>query len=307
MKKAIRNIHDKSYKDLFSNKEVFINLLKEMMKAPWAKNIKAEDLILVNKSYVTSDYEEKESDIVYKAKIGEKEVIFYILLEFQSSIDYRMPLRLFFYISEILRDDAKNEKHKSANKDLKIPAVIPIVLYNGKKKWDVAPTLRDMTVGGEIFGDNIIDFKYSLVDVNNNYSKEELIENNSITSAIFLLDQKIDAEEFLNRIKSIALFFSNLNEKERMVLKHWIGNTIEDDIAEEAKKILDANKEEVERMVANNAFMLKELKEKAEKEGIEKGKIEIAKNLLDILDDETISQKTGLEIEKIKELRNKSK
>ncbi|WBW95932.1 Rpn family recombination-promoting nuclease/putative transposase [Oceanirhabdus sp. W0125-5] len=267
MKKDMRNIHDKSYKDLFSNKEVFIDLLKEMMKASWAKNIKPEDLILVNKSYITSDYEEKESDIVYKAKIGEKEVIYYILLEFQSSIDYRMPLRLLFYISEILRDDAKNAKHKAADKDLKIPAVIPIVLYNGKKKWDVAPTLRDMTVGGDIFGDNIIDFRYSLFDVNNNYSKEELIDNNNITSAIFLLDQKIDAEE--------------------------------------AKKILDANKEEVERMVANNAYMLKEMKEKAEQKGREEEKIEIAKKLLDILDDETISQKTGLEIEKIKELRNK--
>ncbi|WBW95930.1 Rpn family recombination-promoting nuclease/putative transposase [Oceanirhabdus sp. W0125-5] len=48
---------------------------------------------------------------------------------------------------------------------------------------------------------------------------------------------------------------------------------------------------------------------KAKEEGREEGEIlkalEIAKKLLDILDDETISQKTGLEIEKIKELRNK--
>lgn len=87
-----------------------------------ARNIKQEDLILVDKSYITSDYEEKESDIVYKAKIGEKEVIFYILLEFQSSIDYRMPLRLLFYISEILRNDAKNTRHKASDKELKIPA-----------------------------------------------------------------------------------------------------------------------------------------------------------------------------------------
>lgn len=35
MKKDIRNIHDKGYKDLFSNKEAFIDLLKEMMKALW--------------------------------------------------------------------------------------------------------------------------------------------------------------------------------------------------------------------------------------------------------------------------------
>ena len=49
--------------------------------------------------------------------------------------------------------------------------------------------------------------------------------------------------------------------------------------------------------------------ESAEQKGIEKGlrewKIEIAINLLDILDDETISIKTGLEIDYIKNLRNK--
>ena len=41
-----------------------------------------------------------------------------------------------------------------------------------------------------------------------------------------------------------------------------------------------------------------------DREKIEEGKLEVAKNLLDILDDETISKKTGLSIEKIKKLRN---
>jgi len=45
--------------------------------------------------------------------------------------------------------------------------------------------------------------------------------------------------------------------------------------------------------------------EKAWNRGREEKAIEIAKNLLDILDDETISLKTGLEIDKIKKLRGK--
>ena len=72
--------------------------------------------------------------------------------------------------------------------------------------------------------------------------------------------------EFLERIKGIALFFSNLSSKELMALKHWIGNTVEKQIADNAKGILEANKEEVEKMVANNAFLLKEMKEEAEKQ-----------------------------------------
>ena len=49
--------------------------------------------------------------------------------------------------------------------------------------------------------------------------------------------------------------------------------------------------------------------EKGKKEGLKEGakkeKILIAKNLLDVLDDETISNKTGLSLKEIKELRNK--
>lgn len=273
LKKDINNIHDKSYKDLYSNKEVFLDLVKGMLKAPWAKDLQAEDLILVNKSYIASDYEEKESDIVYRAKIGETEVVFYVLLEFQSSLDYRMPLRLFFYISEILREYAKNAEHKPYDKEIKIPAVVPLVLYNGKSLWDVPTRFKDIICNGDMFGDSIIDFRYDVFDVNNKYTKEELIKNKRITSAIFLLDQKIDPEEFLERIKAIALFFDNLSEKEKMVLKHWLKNTVEERIANEAAKILDANKAEVEKMVANNAFILKEMKEEAEAKGEVKGKV----------------------------------
>ena len=131
--KEIYHIHDKSYKDLYSKKEIALDLFRSQIKEPWTKEISLEDLTLVNKSFVTSDYEETECDIVYKAQINDTEVIFYILLEFQSTIDYRMPLRLLFYMCEILRDHSKNSNHKKSDKHLKIPAIIPIVLYNGKQ------------------------------------------------------------------------------------------------------------------------------------------------------------------------------
>ena len=63
-------------------------------------------------------------------------------------------------------------------------------------------------------------------------------------------------------------------------------------------------------MVANNAFIIKEMEERAEKKGIEKGiekgKIELARNLLDILDDETIASKVGLNIEEVKKIRKET-
>ncbi len=63
--------------------------------------------------------------------------------------------------------------------------------------------------------------------------------------------------------------------------------------------------EEVRVMV--KSFYDPKVEERGIEKGIEKGEknkaIEIAKNLLDILDDETISMKTGLTIEEVKALR----
>ena len=70
--------------------------------------IKEEDLILVDKSYILSDFEEEESDILYKVNINGEEVIFYVLLEFQSKVDFQMPMRLLFYMTEVWRDVLKN-------------------------------------------------------------------------------------------------------------------------------------------------------------------------------------------------------
>lgn len=268
-KRLINNLHDKSYKDLYSNKEVFLDLVKEMLKVPWANSLQQENLVLVDKQYILSDYEENEADIVYKANVDGKEVIFYVLLEFQSSVDYRMPLRLFFYINEILREHVKNldKENKKNKKGFSVPAVIPIVLYNSTRKWTVPRYFKDIVNNSGIFGENIVNFKYELFDINHEYTKEELIKNKNITSAIFLLDQKVEPIEFLNRLKAVALEFNNLTASQKMILKHWIRNTVDETIADNAVKILESSKEGVENMVANNAFMIDEMKEKAEKNG----------------------------------------
>ncbi|MBB6713470.1 hypothetical protein H7E68_01820 [Clostridium gasigenes] len=101
--------------------------------------------------------------------------------------------------------------------------------------------------------------------------------------------------------------FDGLTEKELQVLKHWIKNSVEEKLAMKAIEILNLEKGEVKNMVASNARILTEMEERAEEKGIEKGEInkamEIAKNLLDILDDETIALKTSLSVKEIKLLR----
>lgn len=268
-KKDIHHIHDKSYKDLYSKSEIALDLFKNLSNAKWVNELKPEDLTLVNNTYITADYEEKEADIVYKANIKGKEVVFYILLEFQSSVDYTMPLRLLFYMCEILKEYSVNAKHKKYDKTVKVPAVVPIVLYNGEHVWDAPKQFRKMIYNEELFGNNIINFEYDIFDISNDekLNKDKLIDLKNITSAIFLLDQKMDALEFLERIRVIALYFNSLSDTETKAIKKWIKNTVVDPLADSAIRILEADKEEVEVMVARNAFILDDMKEKSKAEG----------------------------------------
>ncbi|OOM14657.1 Rpn family recombination-promoting nuclease/putative transposase [Clostridium saccharobutylicum] len=288
IKKDMHHIHDKSYKDLFSNKELLVKMIQNFIESPWGKEINEDNMELVNKSYILSDYEELESDIVYKATIGNKEVIFYILLEFQSYVDYSMPIRLFLYISEILREILKNTKKIEAkSKEFKLPAIVPIVLYNGEYKWTVEKKFKNVINQSELFGNNIIDFEYILIDINK-YEKEELMQLKNIVSAVFLLDQKVDVEEFISRVKDIAINFNSLTEKQKMMLRHWLRMTlneeIKDKLGENIEDILIAKKEEVEVMTSNISRTIKETfeqtREEAREEGREEGKVEMAIEML---------------------------
>jgi predicted transposase/invertase (TIGR01784 family) len=275
IKKEIHNIHDKSYKDLFSNKELLVDMIQSFIKSSWGKEITKDNIELVNKSYILSDYEELESDIVYKATIENKEVIFYILLEFQSYVDYSMPIRLFLYMSEIWREVLKNTKQTEVkSKEFKLPAIVPLVLYNGEYKWTVEKKFKNVINKSELFGNNIIDFEYILIDINK-YEKEELMQLGNIASAVFLLDQKVDIEEFISRVKDIAISFNNLSEEQKMMLRHWLRITLSDEIkdklGEKIEDILIAKKEEVVVMTSNISKTIKETFEKTREEGIERG------------------------------------
>ena len=133
-----------------------------------------------------------------------------------------MPIRLFFYMNEIWRDVLKDVKADGMKKkDFKLPAIIPIVTYNGAERWQVPRHFNEKIDSPELFGGRLLDFEYILLDVNR-FDKEELIRKQSIASAIFLLDQKIDVIEFLDRIATVAEVFNTLTDKEKLELKNWI-------------------------------------------------------------------------------------
>lgn len=302
----INNKHDKGYKDLFSNKETFITLLRSFLNKPWVNEIDVNELECVDKSFILHDYAEKEADIVYKAKIKDTNVIFYVLLELQSSVDKTMPIRLLFYMNEIWRDYIKN----NVNSD-KLPAIIPMVLYNGEKTWSVPKNFKEMIEGYEIFGGELLDFSYLLFDVKN-YEEEELLSLANIVSTIFYLDKQSDIETISIKLKTIINVIKNLSEKDANFLKRWLRFIVRSKFPKgqqkEFDKMLDENINlEVEDMVSNFATSIEKAIEQSKMEGKIEGKIEekrdMAKKLLENgAETEFVVKITGLSRKEVEEL-----
>ncbi|MEG0153646.1 MAG: Rpn family recombination-promoting nuclease/putative transposase, partial [Cellulosilyticaceae bacterium] len=165
IKKDIHHIHDKSYRSFFENKEIFLELLQSFVKEKWTTQLKKEDLHQDSTRYIVRDYDQIEADVVYTATINNQEVVFITLLEFQSSVDYTMPIRLFWYMSEIWRKYIKQiDKKDIEKKEFKLPVIVPVVLYNGEAKWEVSRSFKDKLQQADLFGNHAMNFEYVLIN-----------------------------------------------------------------------------------------------------------------------------------------------
>ncbi len=131
-KKTSARRHDSSYKSIFSNVEMVRDLLVGFVNEPWVADIDFATLERVSGSYVTDDLRDREDDIIWRVKINGKQVVLYILLEFQSSVDKFMAVRIMGYLALLYQDLINTNKLTEQDT---LPSVFPIVLYNGLAKW----------------------------------------------------------------------------------------------------------------------------------------------------------------------------
>lgn len=319
--KEIHNQHDKTYKSFLTDKKDFIEFLKGFLKESWVEDIKEEQVELVNKSFVLKDYTEKEADLIYKVKIEDNEIIFYILLELQSTVDFTMPYRLLEYMLALWKNIFSNKTEKERkSKDFNLPTIIPMLLYNGKNNWTAKMTFREIQKGSDLFGNNILDFSYILFDINR-YTDEDLIDVGNMLSAVFLLDKEMDKQAFVERFIKAIQITRNMNQTKWLKYRQWLKKIIIPrlplDIVDKVEVILDESDEmEVDKMVMNLEVFLDELKEGAIEEGLQEGRkkgikegrkegqIILIKTMLRKNPDvKIISELTGFSIEEVERIK----
>jgi predicted transposase/invertase (TIGR01784 family) len=184
--------HDKSYKLLFSHPEMVSDLLKGFVKEAWVEQCDFTTLEKMSGSYVTDDIREREDDLIWRIRWGDEWLYVYLLLEFQSFVDHFMAVRISGYLALLYQDIIRTQNLNS--QDL-LPPVLPIVLYNGERRWQAPLQLDQLIhpapVGLEKYRPQA---SYLLLD-EGRYNQTELKSLNNLVAALFQLENSRTEQE----------------------------------------------------------------------------------------------------------------
>jgi predicted transposase/invertase (TIGR01784 family) len=215
--------HDHSYKQLFSNPELIRDLLKDFILEDWVKDLDLHTLERVSGSYVTDDLRERENDIIWRVRLGSSWLYVYLLIEFQSTVDKFMALRLLNYLTLLYQDLQKTD---NLSPDGKLPPVLPLVLYNGQRKWNApihfSELIQDITGGLSKYRP---DFRYLLLE-ENLYNNEDLPTRN-LVSAVFKLEKSRNPEDMRELVSTLIVWLKAPDKENiRRSFAVWINRVL---------------------------------------------------------------------------------
>ena len=138
--------HDRGYKRLFSHAITVEELLRGFLREDWAEGLDFSTLERVGNSFVSDDLRERHSDLIWRLRFrgGERDWFYlYVLLEFQSTPYHFMAVRMLSYVSLLFEEIIRKERLRPGDR---LPAVLPIVVYNGKRPWKAPRDLGSLYV-----------------------------------------------------------------------------------------------------------------------------------------------------------------
>ena len=289
--KQTDNPHDKGYKRIFSIKKHFLHFIKKYIALEWMMELEEEDLELIDKEYITDQFDTYESDLVYKVHTKEGAVYLFFLLELQSYNDFTMPFRLLVYMTAIWLDHFKNcDKNKRSKKGYRLPAIMPIVLHNSERNWTASCKFSQMINNAQLFGKYVVDFEYALVSVNT-LTESKISSSNTLIDNIFLADRKRTRQEWTDGIAELMHRIRAMDTNDLNEWITWFSNVIRKLNEDERGELITQLKEGDEKDMCSSFERLLN-KEKADgraegwKDGREKGKAEDrAEAVIELLED----------------------
>ena len=263
--------HDHSYKLLFSHAEMVRDLIRGFIHEEWVDQLDFSTLEKVNGSYVSDDLRGREDDIIWRLRWGTEWIYIYLLLEFQSTVDNYMAVRMMTYTGLLYQDLIKARQLPDSGQ---LPPVLPLVLYNGSKRWQAAQDIEDLIQSQpEGLADYRPRMRYLILD-EGQFNDQQLKPLKNLVAGLFRLENAQTAEDIRTIMETTKQWYDeqDLAELQR-ALVIWLKRVllparlpgIE---IPEVNTVQEMNTMLAERVVE----WTKEWKEQGIEQGIEQGK-----------------------------------
>jgi predicted transposase/invertase (TIGR01784 family) len=201
----IQNPHDQFVRSTLSDKTIAMSFLENYLPSEIVEKLDFSKLEVSQESVVDEDLQENQTDLLYKisAKSGEK-VFVYVLLEHKSAPEKRVAFQLLRYLVRIW------EKHKLASK---FPQIVPLVLYHGKRKWNVNREFAALVEFGKdkVYAKSTPNFEYFICDLSK-FDENEL-KGEIALRIILLLLKHIFSPNLKHELVGILRLFAEIPEK----------------------------------------------------------------------------------------------
>lgn len=136
---------DVNSREIFKNDRLTSQFLRNYTNISLFANVEPEDIEDVSQKYRAFLGGEYESDTIKKVYIRktdgtlDREVYVISLIEHKSDIDYDVAMQLLRYMTVIWQEYKKNREKEqegcSRRKNFRYPLIIPIVYYEGTRRW----------------------------------------------------------------------------------------------------------------------------------------------------------------------------
>ena len=212
-------MHDEHYKQLFAFPRMVEDLLRGFVAGDWIDEFDFSTLRKLSAEYVSDERRTRHGDTVWRLRHRDAWLHVLVLLEFQSTDDPDMALRILEYTTLLYQELARNN---ALGRDRRRPPVLPVVLYNGATPWRAARDVGDLIAAA---GPSLAPYQPSqrYVVLDERHVRDDDLPKRNLMAAVVALEQSrspADLKRVVEALQSRA-WAANEGALER-VFAEWV-------------------------------------------------------------------------------------
>ena len=206
---------DRSYRELYSHPEIVEGTLR-ILGAPWVESIDFGSLKQYRDIFISDGLAKRESDAVWLAQLQDRPALLYFVVEFQSKPLWHMAVRM-ATVRGLLHERIISQDGLTSGK---LPMIIPMVVYNGKRPWNEALDYGDLVERHPDLDELHPRGAYLVLDLHR-LSSEILAQNENPAAVLFELETSQKPEELVKGVERL-LGMLNKGHPLRKIFNRWV-------------------------------------------------------------------------------------